>query len=499
MHRFLQFLGVPVPPVWPSSSQHHHDSVTSFVYVSQADIFSILLAESTRVDTNGQPEFKNSGDRSGLNWIWTTEWQVPTCGTTLLSVIKNQETLDFCRKATDLCVSVFPSETSICVGRLLLEIQSHSASSRTLAKSLLSNNRSDLRLWNLYAQTELAMGKPNEAYRVYETALSFALQLPQNARKDVWLLFRAYTQMLMQTEPKGSLLPLYIITSAADMKYTPVKKGQEVQVPPTDVLRARRLFAEHIQRVPGVPRAEHVDLVICFALFQYFTMGIESALAVYTETLKKFMPGSRLHESVQEHCCRLLYWHCATTSCSPAALRAVCASSVQQYPSNYLFLSMYVCMEQRAHMAFRLRAFFDDVLSHKKDPLLWMFALRTEELILKSPARVRALCERALMDADSQAVAGLWLYMFSFLTSRGMFCFFQCTNMRKGDIKSAKQTFFRGVRHVPWSKAMWSMALQDPLVSQLTSAELRQIVGLIEEKGLRLHSNTPVMELEQDG
>ncbi|KAH3758042.1 NRDE2 protein [Pelomyxa schiedti] len=510
-HRFLHFLGIPVPSSWPTCSQHFHDTVSSIEDVTQSPVFSVLVQESSRILAL-EKDIKRNFQASSVSWLWASEWCAPFCGQSVLDTYANRNRnsptqqpqlprglLDFARRAADLCVSIFQGESSISMGRLLLELRHSDATTcRNLAKRLLSTNRNDIQLWNCYAQMELYLGHPNESSRTYEAALSLAAAQARGSKKtiagDIRLLFRAYTQVCMQNEPQGSLLPLHIIASAADLStpYVQVKKGATVSISPTTLLRARRFYAEQISRIqPATVNYDQVELVLCYALFQYLSMGVDAALVVYDAVLKMmFSPATYLHECIAEHRARLLYWHSLTSFTSPTQLRASCADSLQHYPSNTFFSTLYACAETRAHMAFRMRAFFDDLLAHHMthhNALLWMFAIRMEEVVLHSPVRVRALCERALMNADAQAVPGLWLFLLKYLTQQG------------DNAKSSKSSYFRGVRHVPWSKAMWLVALKDDkLFDMMNPTELRQIVGLLEEKGVRLHSFPPTKTTHED-
>eukprot|EP01105_Mastigella_eilhardi_P004520 TRINITY_DN1603_c1_g1_i1.p1 TRINITY_DN1603_c1_g1~~TRINITY_DN1603_c1_g1_i1.p1 ORF type:complete len:1250 (-),score=349.04 TRINITY_DN1603_c1_g1_i1:67-3816(-) len=480
VHRFLQFVGVPVPRAWSTATQHHRDSVSTLEDLAGSPMFAELELESSRLrSAEAEGRAGPSTGPAALAWVWRSEWNEPESGRSLLGGrtgdVLPAGLLDFARHAADLCVAAFPEDPALACGRLLLEVRYAPDQAKVAARELLAKRRNDLRLWNCYAQAELALGHTREAARVYEAALAQGRTPSRRSggAEDGGLrqLYRAYAQTALHNEPAGSTLALRVLTAAADFAAVPVA----TTVPgATALLAARRAYETATAREPA-----DVDTAECHALFRYVTEGVSAAVAAYEPVLAHASAGTRAHEHALEHRARLLYWHAQLHPAAPALLRVACTSAAALYPANALFVTLHACAEQRAHMGFRLRAFFDSVLGPGADPALWLFAVRAEDAVLGSTVRVRALCERALLAPDAQPVAALWLYLVRRLVAAG-------------DMRSAKQTYFRAVRHAPWCKHVWCEALREPaLLGAMTRAELRQIAALVDEKEIRLRGPPP--------
>ena len=68
-------------------------------------------------------------------------------------------------------------------------------SARNLAKNLLNDHRTNLSLWNVYAQMEKCHGKLKEARKVYQTALATYHTFPAEDQVAVPLVYSAFAQL----------------------------------------------------------------------------------------------------------------------------------------------------------------------------------------------------------------------------------------------------------------------------------------------------------------
>lgn len=126
----------------------------------------------------------------------------------------------------------------------------------------------------------------------------------------------------------------------------------------------------------GTPSTAFKNLTMCYALFQYVTLGLEAACQVYEDTFQGFNVALALleessagHESVLadleelwESYVRLVYTHSEREPTPPGKLRSLLERALSLFPSHRLFLSLYIHWESRTRIENRLRRFFDSTL-----------------------------------------------------------------------------------------------------------------------------------------
>ena len=137
-----------------------------------------------------------------------------------------------------------------------------------------------------------------------------------------------------------------------------------------------------------------VDFIVCYSLFQYWSLGIHasksvldsmlSAVAVQDERAKlsnfhqdtfvKFS-GSKHHEDVLAFYCQLLQFHARNNVYPVKPLRQLLLSSLSTFPESAFFLHAYVMLELRSCTSYSIRRYFDSVLSRSETPVPWLFAI----------------------------------------------------------------------------------------------------------------------------
>lgn len=159
-----------------------------------------------------------------------------------------------------------------------------------------------------------------------------------------------------------------------------------------------------------------VDFMICYALFQYWSLGIDAAKSVLDSMLSaasseriqdesirspdlndqqdafvKFS-GSKHHEDVLVFYCKLLQFHSRNNICPVKPLRDLLLSSLSTFPESAFFLHSYVRLELRSCTSYSVRRYFDSVLARSKTPVPWLFVIlyerqrqKTYQSVTRSP------------------------------------------------------------------------------------------------------------------
>jgi hypothetical protein len=395
-------------------------------------------------------------------------------------------------------------KNEITLQRLILE--GHSASTpeeltaaRSLAKSLLKQDSTNLSLWAAYAKMESLRHNVKEATKVYQVALSNLSKLPEPARVSAPHLVRAYAEMILFShtqalygEVANTILNLFLGDSSPEQNST------------TRISRARKIYDQFIETTKGlffnkanqqVPLEVAQDKIICFSILEYvsavlqldgrqdFIQGqivLDRSIEILDQAVKIFFVRGA-HETLA--CFRVLLALLETlrpsSTVKPTHLRQSLESGLRQLPGNAFMLSTLLVAEGKNQLLGRVRLLFDEILSSKSaGTVTWLFALRSET---KRGAgnRIRTLFERALTQPQQlSSPALLWKFYIDF-------------ELGQGHVQAAKGIFFRAIRFVPWSKSMWLYCLRK--LSQFMSlSELSDVFSLMTDKEIRLRSTPPL-------
>ena len=155
-----------------------------------------------------------------------------------------------------------------------------------------------------------------------------------------------------------------------------------------------------------------VDFMTCYALFQYWSLGINAARSVldsllsavnsekaqdessrvadHQDVLVKFF-GSKNHEAVMVFYCELLQFHSLNNICPVKPLRELLLSSLAMFPESAFFLHSYVMLESRSRTSYSIRRYFDSVLGRSITPLPWLYAVlyeRQKQKVYQSTSQI---------------------------------------------------------------------------------------------------------------
>uniref|UniRef100_A0A4W4FV71 NRDE-2, necessary for RNA interference, domain containing n=1 Tax=Electrophorus electricus TaxID=8005 RepID=A0A4W4FV71_ELEEL len=400
-------------------------------------------------------------------------------------------------------------------------------SSKRMAKCLLKQqeNRGSLALWREYGHVEWLLGNVEEARRVFDTALTLgvALGLHDHALCNLCLLYAQLEVELTCNGVAGSsgMVPtasraVHILTTLAEGAiYTPFSG----HVNPVTILKARKLYEQALSALPDISSAgasgkpENIcGLFGCFGLFQYLTMGIEAADAVYVqarETLSSFPRSTEGSTSFTHHdsdvmsqCEALavqhvtLLHHHGNTSVFPLShLRLALTDALNHLPCSAPLWKLYLRAECRCHNRGRTRRFFHSVAKSNQSVIPRLFAVMAEQHWkqqldlahrLSLPAetlptlpemglsnRIHALFEAAVATEHGTHCPLLWrMYM----------------TVSNGYIERGRGIFYKALQAIPWVKGLYMDAVK------LFPEHVQEFLDLLTEKELRLR--VPLEEVD---
>ncbi|XP_067153024.1 nuclear exosome regulator NRDE2 isoform X2 [Apteryx mantelli] len=397
--------------------------------------------------------------------------------------------------------------------------------SKKLAKNLLKapDNRNHLSLWKLYAYLEWLLGNVDDARKVFDTALSMAgtggMKNPQLCSLSL-LYAQLEVELLESLEGAVMSRAVHILTKLAESgPYMPYS-GQVLSV---NILKARKTYdralQDYLNKTPISNQDQVsdsnqlVNLVGCYAVFQYLTVGIDAAVLIYAQALEKLaVPDPKKCENTGENLgiqnfsttleaitllhTNLLRFHMKISVYPLNPLREALMEALKRYPSNQSLWRSYIQIQRRSHSASKARRFFDGVTRSTNSLEPWLFAIQAEQMRKKLienvqradvgevhstipetglTNRIVALFEHAVQSENGTHCPLLWRMYLNFLASLGK------TERSKG-------LFYRALQNCPWAKVLYMDAIE------YFPDQLQEALDLMTEKELRVR--VPMEELD---
>ncbi|KAM9290604.1 nuclear exosome regulator NRDE2 [Morus bassanus] len=405
------------------------------------------------------------------------------------------------------------------------KLKAQGRKSKKLAKNLLKapDNRNHLSLWKLYAYLEWLLGNIDDARKVFDTALCTAgtggLKSPQLCSLSL-LYAQLEVELLESIEGAVMSRAVHILTKLAESgPYVPYSG----QVLPVNVLKARKTYEHALQGyLSKTPVSDQdqvsdanqlVNLVGCYALFQYLTVGIDAAVLIYAQTSEKLeAPGPQTCENTGENFdiqnfptaleavtllhTNLLRFHMKISVYPLNPLREALTEALKRYPSNQSLWRSYIHIQRKSHSASKARRFFDSVTRSTNSLEPWLFAIQAEQMRKKLTENVQradvgeihstipetgltnrivALFEHAVQSENGTHCPLLWRMYLNFLASLG----------KK---EKSKGLFYKALQNCPWAKVLYMDAVE------YFPDHLQETLDLMTEKELRVR--LPMEELD---
>uniref|UniRef100_A0A3Q3S983 NRDE-2, necessary for RNA interference, domain containing n=1 Tax=Mastacembelus armatus TaxID=205130 RepID=A0A3Q3S983_9TELE len=390
-------------------------------------------------------------------------------------------------------------------------LRSQGKSSKRVAKRLLkeSNNRSSLVLWREYAHLEWMLGNVDEARKVFSTATAMGgtKGLSSPSLCDLCLLW-AQLEVENGVAVRGADLT-DVTASPAVTVLTKLAEGTSTfssssdPLSPVSVLKARRSYEQiltaslaALDKDPNNSQTNIKGLVGCYALFQYLTVGIQAANAVYSQARERI--EEQYHTlTLDKQPNTLLRYHNSVSVFPLATLRQTLTSTLSTWCSSAPLWSIYVQVEDRYHSAGRARRFFHSVTRHTDSVVPRLFAIVVEQQRKQLvDAAQKSCCHDAALpilpeNGLSNRIRGL--FETAIATEIGAHCplvwrMYMHFLVSEGKVDKATGIFYRALQNIPWAKGLYMDAVQ------LFPEHLQEFVDLMTEKELRLR--LPLEELD---
>ncbi|XP_047183296.1 nuclear exosome regulator NRDE2 isoform X2 [Scophthalmus maximus] len=446
-------------------------------------------------------------------------------------------------------------------------LRSQGKSSKRVAKRLLKepDNRSSLVLWREYAHLEWLLGNLDEARKVFSTATAIGGTegLSSPALCELCQLW-SVLEVEDQAGVRGGGLTDVTVSPAVSVltrlaEGTSSSSSSSAQpLSPVSVLKARRSYEQSLSaslssldQVHNNPQTNSKGqedvlgeklrlsgLVGCYALFQYLTVGIQAANAVYSPAREKMealhhkltldkqanrnkeanLAGADAGNSAADsshtswHHVRkiasecqvlavqqaaLLRYHNSISVFPLATLRQMLTSALSTWPSCAPLWSIYAQVENRYHSAGRARRFFHSVTRDNSSVVPRLFAIVTEQRRKQLvDAAQRSYChDTALPILPENGLSNriLGLFESAIGTDMGAHCpllwrMYMHFLVSEGKVDKATGILYRALQNIPWAKGLYMDAVQ------LFPEKLQEYVDLMTEKELRLR--LPLEELD---
>ncbi|XP_029820087.1 protein NRDE2 homolog isoform X3 [Manacus vitellinus] len=416
LYSFLQFLGVPcTSKLFPSSL---------YIAMDENNIFDSVLYDDKPLTSVDFP-------LSGFNSIGHMD-----------TMLRGRRQIGHCKEGEEFIQNVFhvlfqiftgkeKSNLSICwlqyeiykviqclEAKKKKKLKAQGRRSKKLAKNFLKapDNRNNLTLWKLYAYLEWLLGNTDDARKVFDTALCTAGTggLKSAHLCSLSLLYAQLEVELLESIERAVMSrAVHILTKLTESgPYVPYS-GQVLSV---NVLKARKTYEHALQDyLSKIPVSDQdqvsdtdqlVNLVGCYALFQYLTVGIDAAVLIYTQASEKLeASGPQKYEKTGENFgiqnfpsaleavmllhTNLLRFHMKISVYPLNPLREALTEALKRYPSNQSLWRSYIHIQRKSHSASKARRFFDNVTRSTKSLEPWLFAIQAEQMRKKLTEKVQ--------------------------------------------------------------------------------------------------------------
>ncbi|CAG8582332.1 2727_t:CDS:10 [Paraglomus occultum] len=318
------------------------------------------------------------------------------------------------------------------------------------AKELLNTDRSNLLLWNWYAQLEKSRGNIDKAREIYKTAIVMGRSYGKEYEIDAPFLYRMFAELEIEQGERTAALNILQLQSEEAIFTTSFDTILTNAPNMVKLLKARRSYEQQMEQLASLSTLTdarvQLERCCCFALMQYLNSGLEKACEVFDRLISLFETLGEL-DSVN---CELTYI---------------------AYPLLNL-LVVTKTNEERSKIAGRVRSQLDIALASKPNHVLWTFALYAEMRRHQNynVNFIRSLFERAAECPKSRHSVAIWSLYINF-------------EKHIGDLERAKAIYFRALRECPWAK---SLILEAFTMPSMTDTEKESVMGLMMSTGMRL-------------
>ncbi|KAK6997820.1 protein NRDE2 [Biomphalaria glabrata] len=390
---------------------------------------------------------------------------------------------------------------------------------KRFGKNLLKDihNRSNLVLWNAYIRLLWACSDNiAETVSMVDTAMGLftgSTPLSDVAKASgLCMLCKTYCEIILNFEPLEHISMTsknsapsqedkhqVIACLGALVENKPFKSNSHPAITSAYVLKLRRRFEALLRelstQIDLKSYTTDCDLFVtfaeCFALFEFSASNYKSANQIFSLAIK-YVKEKQMRSSLVQHLyCRQIAFitNIMGILILPISImRQVLDQALSEYPQCPYFHAVFLHIESGAHIAGRLRKFYDRSLRKSTTIVIPMFYLMSEFLrhqaIMKSLFgtedyqtniqdsgsinRIRALFEHCVQLPGSSHCPLLWRLYLTF-------------EAKFGNGTRAKGIFYRSLQSCPWAKCIYLDG-----VSLFGDENLQETMDLMTEEEIRV-------------
>ncbi|KIY45744.1 hypothetical protein FISHEDRAFT_76294 [Fistulina hepatica ATCC 64428] len=343
-----------------------------------------------------------------------------------------------------------------------------------LSRSFLSEAGNSLLHWSAHAQLERLRGRLDDARKLFKAVLLESRPPPQQA--GCGTLWHNYAEMeWLDGKPNTALR---VVFSAANIE------GEGGIA----ALRAKRYFADLLDdRTVSLRPKDREAWVTMLALTELLTTrDLQSALKAFDT----YMPGGDAAEGSTVAMLLMIYRHAIIlrSPTPPVILRERATAALRLFPGNSIILGLYLESEKGQGVWGRVKSMMDDDKIEKDvyrrtmemwaatwDQQRWHFDIE----------RARDSLLTALDQDRTKGSHILWrLYLE--------------LEIRTGRLQQAKKMVYRAIAECPLYKELYMLAM-GPLRGMFSHSELRMLVDLMVERGIRIRYEVDHLTTDQIG
>ncbi|GMK55153.1 hypothetical protein CspeluHIS016_0202090 [Cutaneotrichosporon spelunceum] len=411
----------------------------------------------------------------------TDRWFRDVTATDLLHV-----DVDFTRNALALLRPLVPDPSFVLATFAFEAALSFKGAVKT-AKSILAGDSDNLSLWDGYAHLERQRGRLAAARQVYVTALQAAEQRAttpsidtDDLEQDMGELWASWAEM--EYEAGDEDLCLQVLTMAAGFHRERISEctapGYNAQQPsPITMLKSKQHYAATFSK------SQHQ--LVLGAIFLTLTDGIEASRDRLLDIVNSLPPHDSRQEDALQLLVKVVFIHSSRHSTPASLMRGVLEQAIQLFQNNTIFLSLYLFGEGSRRVYGNVHRLTSRLITedHGIVPLLWAVWAESQGAARtfydeggSGAERVRRALNQSVNSAKGRQCAGLWLLYIEF-------------EILMGRPKTAKELCYRAMASVAGCKDLYLLPFST-LRAQFTSRELRDIVELMLERGIRVRVDT---------
>ena len=381
---------------------------------------------------------------------------------------------------------------------------------KLMAERLLKARKSSLRMYNTYALVGTRPSRSEDPDQILGTAIRMSSTFPVEEQPNVIHLWHTrMTKARNQGDLGLALQRCLMISRAGLMRDNPAEDIQEAEHF-FNTGRQRALEASHF----------HLAAVYstCLSTLYYFSSeSISTAIEAYSTQcaiLASYGPAATSSiEYLHQERVVLMEDHMARKrSYKPKEIRQALQDSIGAFPTNTIFLQLFVETESRFRIDDRVRQLTRDVWSRTPDHssgdsatserssnlIIHVFNIDTElqrtETAGSTRHAVRAAFERAVTDRRCRHCASIW-YMYLYYEVHLAKAAPTDVSQKGEGVSRVKDVFYRGLRCLPWIK-MWYLRGIEVLMKFGLEEEARSLAALMVDKGLRVFEELSVASTE---